>query len=245
MTGDPFRAEMMAKLLDDAVHLGFHREFNTFTGYYQGLRVTVTSCGMGAPSAIEMLEELYDCGAKVVLRWGTGCPYNDDNFGKFLIADSGMAEDDVSINYAPASYPAVVDHRLVECLEEGVRMNGFEYSTGIVKSSGGDSPARSVTSFGAKRREMYPYYRTIEEEQAWGKAWGINQRDMESVAIIKVGRLMGIITGAITLATVILDRNKKVMHTDPERMKLMQENLCKVALDGMKLFADRYGETLK
>ncbi len=245
LTGDPARAEMMAKHLDNAEHIAFSREFNTFTGYYKGLRVTVSSCGMGAPSAIEMLEELYDCGAKVVVRWGTAAPYDDENFAKFLIANSGMAEDDVSINYAPANYPVVVDYRLVECLQDGVKMNGFEYSTGIVKSSGGGTAAGSITTFGEKRRQMLPYYRTLAEEQAWGKAYGINSGDMESASLIKVGNLMRIVVGSICLASVIMDRNKKVLHTNPENFKLMQERLCTVALDGVKLFADRYGDTIK
>ena len=244
LTGDPGRADMMSKYLDDCKHIAFAREFNTYTGFYKGVRVTVSSCGMGSPSAIEMLEELYDCGAKVVVRWGTSSPYNDDNFGKFLIANSGWAEDDVSLNYAPANYPIVVDHRLVECLEESVKVNGCEYSTGIVKSYGGGLAARSLTKFGERRRELMPYYKTIKEEQQWGKYYGLNATDMESAAIIKVGNLMGIVVGSICLASVIMDRSKKLMHTDPENFIKMQEKLCLVALDGIKIFAEKYGNSI-
>ena len=244
VSGDPWRAEMAAKNLESAEHISFSREFNTFTGYYKGLRITISSTGMGAPSAIEMLEELYDCGAKVVLRMGTAGPYDDEDFGKFMIATSGWAEDEVSKEYAPVNYPIVVDHKLVECIEEAVRSFGYEYKSGIVKSNGGGTPAHSITTFGEIRRKRLPYYMTNAEEQAWGQAYGLAYSDMESAPLIKVGDLMGITVGSLCLATVLKDRSKKMMHTDPVRLQDMQEKLCNVALEAIYLFSKRYGSQI-
>lgn len=241
VSGDPWRAEMAAQNLDDAQHIAFSREFNTYTGYYKGLRVTVSSTGMGAPSAIEMLEELYDCGAKVVLRMGTAGPYDDDDFGKFMIATSGWAEDEVSREYAPVNYPIVVDHKLVECLQDSVQKHGYAYKSGIVKSNGGGSAAHSITKFGEIRRSKLPHYQTNAEEQAWGQAYGLTYSDMESAPLIKVGNLMGITVGSLCLATVLKDRSKKMMHTNPQRLQEMQEKLCLVALEGVYLFHERFG----
>ncbi len=242
ISGDPWRAEMMSRHLENARHIAFSREFNTYTGDYRGLRVTVSSTGMGAPSAIEMLEELVDCGAKVIVRMGTAAPYDDGDFGKFLIADSGMACDDVSIHYAPANYPVIVDDRLVSCLEDAVAGRGFPSVTGIVHSSGGGGPSMSITKFGEKRRRMLPRYETIQEQQAWGRAYGLRFMDMESAALIKVGCLMGVTVGSLCLATVIMDRDRKMMHTDPARLKQMEDALCTVALDGAWLYNERYGK---
>ena len=50
-SGDPWRVEVLAQLLDEPKKLAFNREFNTYTGTYQGMPVTVSSTGIGAPSA--------------------------------------------------------------------------------------------------------------------------------------------------------------------------------------------------
>ena len=42
-SGDPWRCETMKQYLDDPRQVAFKREFNTYTGTYKGLPVTVTS----------------------------------------------------------------------------------------------------------------------------------------------------------------------------------------------------------
>lgn len=242
VSGDPWRVDKQAELLTDAKHIVFNREFNTYTGFYKGVRVTISSTGMGTGSAIEMLEELNECGAKVIVRMGTAGPTEDDDFGKFLIATSGMANDNVSLRYAPENYPIVVDHRLVSCLEEAVSAAGHDYVKGIVRSSDGGDAHSSITPFGKWRRETMPYYETLETLQQWNRYYGVKYMDFESAPLVKVGNMMGITVGSLCLATVILDRLKKVMHTDPEQLARREADLCKMALDGLVLFAQKYGD---
>lgn len=40
------------------------REFNTYTGTYKGVEITVTSTGIGAPSAAIAMEEMYESGMR-------------------------------------------------------------------------------------------------------------------------------------------------------------------------------------
>ena len=70
-SGDPWRVEVLAQLLDEPKKLAFNREFNTYTGTYQGMPVTVSSTGIGAPSAAIAMEEMYQCGMEVAVRMGT------------------------------------------------------------------------------------------------------------------------------------------------------------------------------
>ena len=58
-SGDPWSVDVLAKMLDSAEHVAFVREFNTYTGYYKGQKITVTSTGIGAPSAAIAMEEMY------------------------------------------------------------------------------------------------------------------------------------------------------------------------------------------
>ena len=63
LPGDPKRCAKIAALFDDARLMADHREFTTYTGYLDGEKVSVTSTGIGGPSAAIAMEELVRCGA--------------------------------------------------------------------------------------------------------------------------------------------------------------------------------------
>ena len=50
LPGDPKRCPKIAEYLDDAVLVGDNREYTTYTGYLDGVKVSVTSTGIGGPS---------------------------------------------------------------------------------------------------------------------------------------------------------------------------------------------------
>ena len=64
-SGDPWRVNVIKQFLNDSQEVAFMREFNTCTGTYKGERITVTSTGIGAPSAAIAMEEMYACGMEV------------------------------------------------------------------------------------------------------------------------------------------------------------------------------------
>ena len=45
LPGDPGRAEVIARHFDDAKHIATNREYVTYTGYLDGVKVSVTSTG--------------------------------------------------------------------------------------------------------------------------------------------------------------------------------------------------------
>ena len=59
-SGDPWRVDTVAKYLENPKKVNFLREFNTYTGTYKGVEITVTSTGMGAPTAAIAMEEMYE-----------------------------------------------------------------------------------------------------------------------------------------------------------------------------------------
>ena len=71
LPGDPKRCEKIAKHFDNAKLIADSREYVTYTGYLDGVKVSVTSTGIGGPSASIALEELVRVGADTFLRVGT------------------------------------------------------------------------------------------------------------------------------------------------------------------------------
>ena len=66
--GDPGRVPLIASFLDDAQEVAYNREYCTYRGHYKGVDISVTSTGIGGPSAAIAIEELAKVGAQVMIR---------------------------------------------------------------------------------------------------------------------------------------------------------------------------------
>lgn len=62
--GDPRRAELISRKLQHAKELAFAREYRTFVGEYEDVRLAVVSHGVGSPGAAVCFEELIRGGVK-------------------------------------------------------------------------------------------------------------------------------------------------------------------------------------
>ena len=71
LPGDPKRCAKIAKYFDEPALVADNREYVTYTGTLDGVKVSVTSTGIGGPSASIAMEELVRCGADTFVRIGT------------------------------------------------------------------------------------------------------------------------------------------------------------------------------
>lgn len=71
LPGDPGRCKKIAAYLNNPVKVAENREYVTYTGELEGVKVSVTSTGIGGPSASIAMEELVHCGADTFIRVGT------------------------------------------------------------------------------------------------------------------------------------------------------------------------------
>ena len=95
LTGDPNRAKKMAKQFLKHKHLVSKVRGNwCFTGFFENTRVSIMSCGMGAPSMKIYAHELFEfSGVKMIVRVGT-CGSFDKNIkiGQTIVASKVFAE---------------------------------------------------------------------------------------------------------------------------------------------------------
>ncbi|MDO4478617.1 MAG: nucleoside phosphorylase [Lachnospiraceae bacterium] len=223
-SGDPWRVEVLKKYLDDPQDVAFKREFNTYTGTYKGIPVTVTSTGIGAPSAAIAMEEMYECGMEVAVRMGTVMGLQDDMLGKFIIPLAAMRRESTSKTYVDGTYPAVADHELVNVMNDTVVSMGAEYFNGINCTIDGFYTESHDSKFSKEfGRDLSPFFDELRKLRITGC-------DMESACMLTVGRLMGVKTCVLTMCTV-LENLKEVLagqaRTDAEDL------LCRVALEGI------------
>jgi len=223
-SGDPWSVDVLAKMLDSAEHVAFVREFNTYTGYYKGQKITVTSTGIGAPSAAIAMEEMYSNGMEVAVRMGTVMALRDDMLGKFIIPIAAMREEGTSATYAPISYPAVADIELVNCMNKTVEEFSCSYSNGINCTVDGFYSQMKESRL-SKQRQV-----NMNESFKRLKKLNIIGIDMESSCILTLANLMGIKSCVVTMTTV-LENLKAVLKG--EKRKQAKEILCKVVLEGL------------
>ena len=135
MPGDPKRCVKIAQYFDNPVLIADNREYITYTGTLDGVKVSVTSTGIGGPSASIAMEELYRCGADTFVRIGTcGGMQTEIKSGDIVIATAAVRMEGTSREYAPIEYPAVANLDVTNALVEAAKEKGFIYHTGVVQS---------------------------------------------------------------------------------------------------------------
>ena len=136
LPGDPARADRVAKYLDNAELIADHREHRTFTGYYKDVKVSVTSTGMGCPSASIAAEELINIGAENLIRIGsTAALQPEPGIGDLIVSTGSMKNEGTSKFYVPNEFPAVPDFELTRTIIDTTAdmkdKLGYEYYYGI------------------------------------------------------------------------------------------------------------------
>ena len=229
-SGDPWRVEVLKKYLDNVKHIAFKREFNTYTGTYKGVPITVTSTGIGAPSAAVAMEEMYECGMKVAIRMGTVMSLIDDTLGDFIIPVGSVRRESTSKTYVEEAFPAVADFDLVSVMNESVESYGKKHINGITATLDGFYSQMHDSKFSLeKNKNMTPVFKGLKDI-------GVIGIDMESSLLLTVGRLMGVKTAIVTVVTVL--ENLKEVLTGNDRPDA-EDLLCRVVLEGLYNYSNR------
>ena len=202
LPGDPKRCAKIAAYFDDAKLVADRREFTTYTGYLNGVKVSVTSTGIGGPSAAIALEELVKVGAKNFIRVGTcGGMDIDVTSGDLVIATGAIRMEGTSKEYAPIEFPAVANYDIVTALINAAKKLNQPYHVGVVECK--DS------FYGQHSPEIMPV--NYELQNKWN-AWlrlGCKASEMESAALFVVASYLKVKVGSIFLVVANQEREKQ------------------------------------
>ena len=189
LPGDPGRCEKIAAHFDNPVHIGMNREYNIWTGYLLGEKVSVCSTGIGGPSAAIAMEELVAIGADTFVRVGTcGGIHMDVMPGDVVVATGSIRFEHTSLEYAPIEYPAVADFDVALALKTASEELGFCTHTGVVQCKD--------AFYGQHAPEKSPvYYELLNKWESW-KRLGVKASEMESSALFVVANALGVRCGS-------------------------------------------------
>lgn len=228
LPGDPKRCKKIAQYFDDPQLIADNREYVTYTGYLDGIKVSVTSTGIGGPSAAIAIEELVQSGADTFIRVGTcGGMEIDVKSGDIVIASGAIRQEGTSKEYAPIEFPAVGNYTVINALVDSVKkMKDIKYHVGVVQSKdsfyGQHDPSSKPVSY--------------ELENKW-EAWlkmGTLASEMETAALYVVSSYLKVRSATVLLVVANQEREKKQLDNPVVRDT---DKAIKVAIEAIKLLA--------
>lgn len=229
LPGDPKRCEKIAKYFDNPVLIADSREYVTYTGYLNGEKVSVTSTGIGGPSASIAMEELVRVGADTFIRVGTcGGIDLDVKGGDIVVATGAIRMEGTSKEYAPIEFPAVADLDITNALVKACKQLGVNYHTGVVQCKdsfyGQHSPEKSPVG-----------YELINKWDAW-KRLGAKASEMESAALFIVASHLGVRCGSNFLA--VANQEREALGMDNPAVH-DTEMAIKVGIEALKILIEQ------
>ena len=192
LPGNPERVDRIVALWDEWEERGHHREYRTATGTYEGTPISVTSTGIGSPSAAIAVEELARIGVDTFIRVGsTGALQPEMEIGDLVITTGGVRQEGTSDEYVREDYPAVADQEVVAALIAAAERLGYDYHTGITMSA--DS------FYAGQGRPGYEGFMAEGSEELIDHLRDANVAnvEMEASAILTLANVYGLRAGAV------------------------------------------------
>ncbi len=192
LPGNPERVDKVTALWDDYAEVAHHREYRTATGTYDDAPISVTSTGIGSPSATIAVEELARVGVETFIRVGScGAIQPGMDVGDLVITTGAVRQEGTSDEYVREDYPATADGEVVSALVAAAERLGYDYHTGITMSA--DSFYAGQGRPGFEGFEAAGSDALVEEL----RNANVKNVEMEASAILTVANVYGLRAGAV------------------------------------------------
>lgn len=224
LPGDPGRCEMIANYFDEPAFVTRHREYETWTGYLDGEKVSVVSTGIGCPSAVIALEELVKIGADTFMRVGTSGSMQPHILpGDLGIISAAIRDEGTTSHYLPMEFPAVADFEITQALWEAAQRSGKTSHIGVSQSK--DS------FYGQHAPERMPVAKRLQERwDAW-MGGGAICSEMEAAGLYIVSQVLRVRATGIMM---IMGHPDQSPMSAEEWEASKVEHVLPVAIEGMR-----------
>ena len=192
LPGNPDRVDKITALWDEHEEIAAHREYRTATGSYDGTDISVTSTGIGSPSAAIAVEELARVGVETFIRVGScGAIQPGMDVGDLVITTGAVRQEGTSDEYVRQDYPAAADGEVVSALVAAAERLGHDYHTGVTMSA--DS------FYAGQGRPGFEGFEAAGSDELVRELQEVNVKniEMEASAILTVASVYGLRAGAV------------------------------------------------
>lgn len=194
LPGDPDRTDRIATMLDDVEVHRRHREFNSVTGTWKGLRISVVATGIGTDNVEIVVAELLALTQRpTFIRIGScGVLQDDIALGDLVITSGAVRLEATTKYFVHEAYPAVADYMAVAALVEAAASLGHPAHVGITATAPG--------FYGAQGRpipQLPIRFPALADEMAAQKVLNF---EMEASALLVLAGLAGCRAGVVCAA---------------------------------------------
>jgi uridine phosphorylase len=248
LPGDPFRsariAERIAALYGGRAAerpLAHKREFCTYLAELAGVKVLVTSTGIGGPSTSIAIDELAQLGVQTFIRVGTtGAIQDAIAIGDVVITTGSVRLDGASLQYAPIQYPAVahadVMLALVRAAQTLAPSLGCRYHMGITAST--DTFYQSQEHHDTFPRHIPRHVKGMTEE--WRRLHVLNY-EMESATLLTVASAFGLRAGCVTGVINTRATDQSGQGIPSESLRLGEDHAVQVGIKAVEFLVSGGG----
>lgn len=225
LPGDTERVDKIIADWEECEEVANHREYRTVTGTYDETPISVTSTGIGSPSAAIAVEELAAVGVETFIRVGScGAIQPDVEIGDLIITSGGVRQEGTSKAYVRETYPAVADYEVVTALVAAAERLGYNYHVGV--------SASTDSFYAGQGREGFEGYQspdqTLYEEL---RNANVQNFEMEASAICTLASVYGLRAGAV--CTVYANRTTDEFRVEGQSRATKTASLAVALLDRM------------
>ena len=222
LLGDPGRVERLSRHLRDVEQVSVNRGLNTVTGWHGDCRVTLSAFGMGAPIAAIVLHELAELGSRVFLRLGTSIGLAPVKIGDVVIARDAKSYDGTSAAYAPGAGTSVAHPDVVRTLGEAAATQPVDVHLATFASF--DAFYQDMFALNGKTQSrVRQNFKNLTKD-------GVTAIDMETSAILTVGKVLGCKAGSLCASTVDSLTRAKLPAAE---LEAVEKALITIALDAL------------
>lgn len=135
LTSNLERVEVIKDRFKDAKRMAFHREYITYTGEYNGTRMSAMSIGNGCMPTEIAVEELRHIGCNRMIKVGS-CYAIDPEIkpGTIFVPQGACRCEGATLEYVNIQYPAVSDLESFFAILQSTKELGKDVTTGIIRT---------------------------------------------------------------------------------------------------------------
>ena len=212
--------ELFASMVDNAKKVAQNREYLSYIGETDTVKVSCTSIGIGAAPTTIGAEELVRIGVKNIIRLGTCLtiqPYI--KAGDVIIVEGAVRDERATEEFIPIDYPALTDFRIARALIDACEKLRLTYHLGIVRTH----DAFYLESPYAEDDYMKRIQRWVDMD--------ILAIDNESSALLVIAGMQGVRAGALLLCGYPISEG---IREDPN-IEQHQTNLMRAGIEAAKI----------
>jgi uridine phosphorylase len=228
LPGSPERAKLISTFLDKPRKIAFNREFLTYSGKYNSIGVSVTSTGVGCPSAAIAVEELANIGGEVFIRVGTcGGLQKNMRTGDIVIPTRILSQDGTTREYVAPTFKVEPSPEVVKALSKAAENLGVNCVFGV-------------------NRTHDAFYEPTENFTKLSEIKDLVSSEMECSAVFVVSALRKLKAGAILTVNTPeppekVARNPEILYRliDEEKVNERIKNSIKIALEAVTILEQK------